>query len=137
MVGRDKDRSVQNRISRNDRPLRPQYIFGALCSQGRVGCCPNLCVAPPSWRLQCQLDAGVTAQIGSAPTVGTVARRTGTKCRECAKRWRGGSPQPKVGGQVVHQAVLTVRSCRRGIDGVHVIRWRGTYIKNQCAVGLL
>jgi hypothetical protein len=25
-------------------------------------CCPNLGVAPPSWRLQCRLEAGVTAQ---------------------------------------------------------------------------
>ena len=23
-------------------------------------CCPNLGVAPPSWRLQCRLEAGVT-----------------------------------------------------------------------------
>jgi len=29
--------------------------------------CPNLAVAPPSWRLQCRLEAGVTAQNRTAP----------------------------------------------------------------------
>jgi hypothetical protein len=36
----------------------------------RNGCCPNLAVAPPSWRLQRRLEAGVTAQIGTVPKMG-------------------------------------------------------------------
>ena len=31
-------------------------------------CCPSLAVAPPSWRLQCRLEAGVTAQIRTVPS---------------------------------------------------------------------
>ena len=31
-------------------------------------CCPDLDVAPPSWRLLCRLEASVTAQIRAAPT---------------------------------------------------------------------
>ena len=30
-------------------------------------CCPNLNVAPPSWRPQCRLEAGATAQLRTAP----------------------------------------------------------------------
>ena len=30
-------------------------------------CCPNLAVAPPSWRLPCRLEADVTVQIRIVP----------------------------------------------------------------------
>jgi len=36
-------------------------------SRGRLWCCPNLVVAPPSWRPRCRLEAGVTGQIRTLP----------------------------------------------------------------------
>jgi hypothetical protein len=38
-----------------------------LASGKGEGCCPNLGVAPPSWRLRCRLEAGVTAPIRTVP----------------------------------------------------------------------
>ena len=44
-------------------PPRPEPL-----SMG--GCCPNLVVAPPSWRLHCRLEAGATGQIRTLPMGG-------------------------------------------------------------------
>ena len=39
----------------------------ANCKPLNFRCCPNLVVAPPSWRLHCRLEAGVTRQIRTLP----------------------------------------------------------------------
>ena len=39
-------------------------------NQTECGWCPNLSVPPPSWRLLCRLEAGVTAEIRTPPECG-------------------------------------------------------------------
>ena len=72
MRGRFGDHPNQSRVK--TQPPKLKAIQTALDLKNRqianhlnFGCCPNLVVAPPSWRLHCRLEAGVTRQIRTLP----------------------------------------------------------------------